>query len=257
MYGIINFEKEKIFETDSKSKSYKFQDNKYTICYSGHIYNYLELKELLTRKDIELETREDTELLIKLYIVLGKDFIKRLNGAYGFVIWNEKEKEGFAVRDRFGLEPFYYTKRNQEVIFASTIKEVLKYSNIKPQITETEIGELIGIGPAHSPGKTPFKDIFELEPANYIVINADGLYKEEYWKLKAKYHTDDLETTCNRIRELMIDAVRLEVESSEEVPVSSLSGGLDSSIVTAIANYVLKRERKRFKNFFCRLCRSR
>lgn len=138
MYGVVNFRKDKIFEVkandEKEALSYRFQGNTYTIIYSGHIYNKKELRDILIRKNFEIEKNFDTEILLKLYIVLGKDFINHLNGAYSFAIWSEKEKELFAVRDRFGLEPFYYAMRNGNFIFASSIKEILKHPDVKTQI---------------------------------------------------------------------------------------------------------------------------
>ena len=135
MYGVLNFKKENNFEIDeSNSMSYKFQGNTYTVVYSGHIYNYKKLKELLINKDFEIETSKDEEILIKLYIAFGKEFVEYLNGAYSFVIWNEKEKELLVVRDRFGLEPFYYAMKNGSFIFSSSIKEILDRASIKPEI---------------------------------------------------------------------------------------------------------------------------
>ena len=110
------------------------------------------------------------------------------------------------------------------------------------------ISELFGIGPAHSPGKTPFKNIHELEPANFIILNPDMLYKKEYWKLEAKYHSDDLDTTCDKIKDLMIDSVKRQMQS--DVPVCSLlSGGLDSSIITAIASDIYREEGRKLQTF--------
>ena len=97
-------------------------------------------------------------------------------------------------------------------------------------------------------GKTPFKDIYELEPAHFIILNRDVLYKKEYWKLSPKYHTDDLETTCEKIRDLIFDSVKKQMQS--DVPLCSLlSGGLDSSIITAIASGVYKEEGKIIETF--------
>ncbi|MBR2290567.1 MAG: DUF1933 domain-containing protein [Clostridia bacterium] len=138
MYGILNFKKENVFEASCKEEkntmSYRFQGNTYRIVFSGHLYNLKELKEMLIRKDFEIETNQETEILIKLYISFGKDVIHRLNGAYSFAIWNEKEKELLVVRDRFGLEPLYYAMKNGNFIFASSIKEILNHSEIKAQM---------------------------------------------------------------------------------------------------------------------------
>jgi len=106
----------------------------------------------------------------------------------------------------------------------------------------------VGIGPAHSPGKTPFKDILELKPAHYIVLNPDICYQKEYWRLQSRYHEDDLETTCEKIRDFMFDSVKKQMQS--DVPVCSLlSGGLDSSIITAIASENYQKEGKKLDTF--------
>ena len=106
----------------------------------------------------------------------------------------------------------------------------------------------MGIGPAHSPGKAPFKDILELKPACFMVMNPNMFYQKEYWGLKANYHTDDLETTCEKLRGLLSDSVKRQMQS--DVPICSLlSGGLDSSIITAIASKVYQEEGKTLETF--------
>lgn len=110
------------------------------------------------------------------------------------------------------------------------------------------INELVGVGPAHTPGKTPFKDIYEVKPAHFIVLNRDIFYQKEYWKLKSKYHSDDFETTCENVRELIFDSVERQMQS--DVPVCSLlSGGLDSSIITLIASKKYQKEGKKLETF--------
>lgn len=97
-------------------------------------------------------------------------------------------------------------------------------------------------------GKTPFKGIFELEPANYIVLNKSGIYKNEYWKLETKYHTDDFETTCFKVRNLIVDSVEKQLVSDRPL-CTLLSGGLDSSIITAIASNYYKSQGKTLDTF--------
>ena len=110
------------------------------------------------------------------------------------------------------------------------------------------ICELFGVGPAHSPGKTPFKDILELEPAHFIVLNRERFYKKKYWELKTKFHQDDLETTCNKVRELIIDSTQRQMISDRPL-CSLLSGGLDSSILTAIASSYYNEQGKKLNTF--------
>ena len=141
------------------------------------------------------------------------------------------------ARDQFGIKPLYYSKFEGNFIFASEIKSILAFPGIKPILNSKGISELFGIGPAHSPGCTPFKGIFELEPAHYMIINKNGFYKKEYWHIQTKPHEDDFETTCEKIRFLIKDSVERQLVS--DVPLCTLlSGGLDSSIITAVAaNY--------------------
>lgn len=138
MLGIVNFAKNKTLELDGENKRevmrYQWEENTYTIAYRGSIYNTDELTKILQRKDFELETNEEMEIILKLYIILGKDMMNYLNGVYGFAIWNEREKELFLVRDRFGINPLYYAKRNGNFFFAFHLKELLNCSEIKPQM---------------------------------------------------------------------------------------------------------------------------
>lgn len=141
----------------------------------------------------------------------------------------------------FGIKPLYYTIKNGNLIFASEIKAILEFPECKPVLDKQGISELFGIGPSHTPGLTPFKDILELEPAHYMVYNRNGLYKKEYWTLKTKPHTDNFEETCEKIKFLIKDSVERQLVS--DVPLCTLlSGGLDSSIITGIASNYYKKE---------------
>lgn len=235
-------------ENGKQPMTYKVHENSYTIVYNGQIYNNNELRDVLIKNGFDFNGHSDTEVLLKAYVYFGKDVVKYLNGIFAFAIWNEKKKELFLARDHFGIKPLYYTIRNGNFIFASEIKALLKHPDVKLQIDNNGICELFGIGPAHSPGRTPFKDVFELEPASFIILNPDILYKKEYWKLKPEYHSDDLETTCEKVKDLIFDSVERQMQS--DVPLCSLlSGGLDSSIITAIASEKYKKEGKKLETF--------
>ena len=215
--------------------SYKYNDTTYTIVYNGRLYNADELKNFLENKGFEFETYSDTEVLLKAFVYYGKDVCKYLNGIFGFGIWNNKERELYLARDHFGIKPLYYTINNGNFIFSSEIKAILEYPDVEAKLDLNGVGELFGIGPAHTSGKTPFKNIFEVEPAQFIVLNYNEFYRKEYWKLETKYHADDLDTTCDKIRNLIIDSTERQLVSDKSLGVL-LSGGLDSSIITAIAS---------------------
>lgn len=130
--------------------SFKYNDATYTIVYNGQIYNTDSLRNLLKNKGFEFKGHSDTEVLLKAYIYFGKEVCKLLNGIFAFAIWNDKNKELFLARDHFGIKPLYYTIKNNNFIFASEIKAILKHNEVERKIDETGICELFGIGPAHT-----------------------------------------------------------------------------------------------------------
>ncbi len=211
----------------------------YTIVYNGQIYNTKELRETLLDNGFKFKGHSDTEVLLKSYIFYGKEICKHVNGIFAFAIWNHKKQELFMARDHFGIKPLYYTMIENNLIFGSEVKAILAHPFVKPKLDKTGISELFGIGPSHTPGLSPFKEIYELEPAHFMVYHQNCFKKEEYWKLETKEHTDDLETTCEKIRFLLKDSIERQLVS--DVPLCCLlSGGLDSSIITAYASQYYK-----------------
>lgn len=235
-------------ENGKQPMSYKYNETTYTIVYNGQIYNTEELRMILSHNGFDFKGHSDTEVLLKAYIYYGKSVCEYLNGIFAFAIWDNKEKELFMARDHFGIKPLYYSIKNNNFIFASEIKAILKHDEVKSIIDNEGICELFGIGPAHTSGKTPFKDIYELEPACNMTIKKDGIYKNKYWKLETKYHSDDLETTCSKIRNLIVDSTKKQLVSDRPLCVL-LSGGLDSSIITAIASEHYKSQGKKLNTF--------
>ena len=212
-----------------------FSNNEYVICYNGQIYNTKELKETLEENGFEFKSHSDTEILLKSYIHFGKDVVNHLNGIFAFAIWNTKSKELFLARDHFGVKPLFYTFSNNTLIFASEIKALFEFPGIKKEIDEQGIGELFGIGPAHTAGTTVFKNIFEIKPAHFAIYNESGFKTKRYWKLKSKPHTDSFGTTCEKVKYLLNDSITKQLVS--DMPICTfLSGGLDSSIITKLAS---------------------
>lgn len=203
----------------------------YHIVYNGQLYNTSELRDELTQNGFEFETYSDTEVLLKSFILWGYDVVKKLNGIYGFAIWDENKKELFVARDHFGVKPFYYTLYDNNFVFGSEIKAILKFPGIEAKIDKQGICELFGLGPAHTPGTVAFKNIFELKPGYFGIYNLNGFRTEKYWSLVSKPHEDNLKTTCEKTRFLLEDSIRRQLVS--DVPLCTfLSGGLDSSIIT-------------------------
>ncbi len=206
----------------------------FVICYNGQIYNTKELRETLEKEGFTFQGHCDTEVLLKSYIHYGNDVVRHLNGIFAFAIWNSKKQELFLARDHFGVKPLFYTIKNDTLIFASELKAIFAYPTIHRELNEQGISELFGIGPAHTPGTTIFKDIFEIKPAHFGIFNVSGLHLERYWKLTSKPHTDSFAQTCEKLKFLLNDAITKQLVS--DVPLCTfLSGGLDSSIITKFA----------------------
>ena len=212
-----------------------FLSNTYIILYNGQIYNTKELKEELVRNGFNIKSHSDTEILLKSYIHYGKDVMKHLNGIFAFAILDTKNNEIFLARDHFGVKPLFYTLVNNTLVFASEIKALFKYPGVQKIVDSQGILELFGIGPAHTPGLTVFKGIYEIKPAHFAVFNNSGLHIKRYWKLQSKEHEDSFGQTCEHLKFLLNDAITRQLVS--DVPLCTfLSGGLDSSIITKFAS---------------------
>ncbi|KUO72386.1 MAG: asparagine synthetase B [Clostridia bacterium BRH_c25] len=209
-------------------------DNSYTLVYNGELYNTDELRTELSARGHRFKSYSDTEVLLVSYVEWGADCLKRLNGIYAFGIWDKNNRTLFAARDPLGVKPLFYTQVKGSLIFGSEIKALLAYPEVEPVLDETGIVEIFGLGPARSPGCGVFRDIKEIPPAHCMTYNSRGIKLEQYWQLRAAPHSDDLDTTVEKTRGLLIDAIERQMVS--DVPVCTfLSGGLDSSAISAVA----------------------
>ena len=212
----------------------KYSFGTYVIVYNGQIYNTKELKETLLEHNFTINTHSDTEILLKSYIYYGKNVVNYLNGIFAFAVWDTSKNELFLARDHFGVKPLFYTILDGSLIFGSEIKALFKYPGVEKIVDSQGISELFGIGPAHTPGTTVFKNIFELRPAHFAVFNTSGIHIKRYWKLHSKEHTDSLGKTCEHLKYLLNDSITRQLVS--DMPLCTfLSGGLDSSIITKFA----------------------
>lgn len=219
----------------------KYEFGEYAIVYNGQIYNTKELKKTLLENGFEFKGHCDTEVLLKSYIYYGKNVVDHLNGIFAFAIWDSKKNELFLARDHFGVKPLFYTQVDNTFIFASELKAIFEYPKVEKKLEEQGIAELVGIGPAHTPGITVYKNIYEIKPAHFAIYNKFGLNIEKYWGLKSMPHTDDFEQTCDKLKFLLEDAISRQLVS--DVPLCTfISGGLDSSIITKFAADYCKKQ---------------
>ena len=221
---------------------YTYNENEYSIVYNGQIYNVPEIKEILISNGFTFSTTSDTEVLLKAFVFFGYDVVKYLNGIFAFAIWNKEKEELFLARDHFGIKPLFYSLQNDNFIFASEIKALFEFPGIEKVVDKNGLCELFGIGPAHTAGTTIFKNIYELKPAHFAIFNKYGFHLHKYWKFTSKPYVDSFAETCDKIKFLLEDSIKRQLVS--DVPLCILlSGGLDSSIITAYAsNYYKKND---------------
>jgi asparagine synthase (glutamine-hydrolysing) len=225
-----------------------YKGYEYTIVYNGELYNTDELREELRTYGVEFKTYCDTEVVLYSYIIWGADCSSKLNGIFAFVIYDSKKKEAYLSRDRFGIKPLFYTFVDHALIFASEIKGLFKHPKVKRQIDTYGLWQLLYMMPVKEEGTAIFKDIFELPPASHGFYSLKGLRLSKYWTLRALPNTDSESNIVESTRELLRDAIERQLVS--DVPLCTfLSGGLDSSVITAVATEKYKREGKTLSTY--------
>lgn len=213
----------------------KAADNTYVLCYNGELYNTEELRAELTAEGCEFTGHSDTEVLLCSYIKWGSDCVQKLNGIFAFTVYDKNRDSFFFARDGGGVKPYFYSSSEKEFIFGSEIKSLLKHPAVSTDVNRFGIAEIFLIGPGKTPGSTPFKDVKELKPGWCGTFDREnGLKLWQYWSLKAHKHTDNMSDTIYTVKSLICDAIKRQLVS--DVPLCTfLSGGLDSSIISAVA----------------------
>ncbi|WP_320065194.1 asparagine synthase (glutamine-hydrolyzing) [Micromonospora sp. RTGN7] len=202
------------------------------IVYNGEVYNFKQLRTELRDRGHRFDTRSDTEVILRAYLEWGVDCAARLEGIFAFAIWDETRAELVLVRDRLGVKPLFYTLRPDGVVFGSEPKALLAHPEVRPVVGIDGLQELFAT--AKQPGSSVFRDLRAVLPGHSLTIGRDRAVDRTYWELTAREHTDDLDGTVAHVRSLLDDIVLRELEA--EVPLcTALSGGVDSSAVSAIA----------------------
>jgi asparagine synthase (glutamine-hydrolysing) len=216
------------------------------LVYSGEVYNFTELRQELCALGERFRTSSDTEVVLRGYLRWGEAVVDRLNGMYAFAIWDARARKLVMVRDRMGIKPFYYERTSDGVLFGSEPKAILINPLARWAVDADGLRELF----AHvkSPGHAVWSGMREVEPGTIVTVDADGLRERTYWRLETRPHEDDREASVARVRELLEDIVRRQLVA--DVPrCALLSGGLDSSAMTALAAAMLAADGERVRSF--------
>ena len=206
------------------------------ISFNGEIFNYIELRDELLKKGHTFSTSSDTEVLLHLYQEEGERCVERLNGQWAFAIWDARKRKLFLSRDRFGVRPLFYAQTAESFLFASEIKALLACHDVDSSI------DLVGLDQIFTfwvtiPPRTAFKQIKQLPPGHSLTIQDGRITQTAFWQFNLAP-----EQTLEGVREerladellaLLFNAVQIRLRA--DVPVGAyLSGGLDSTIITAL-----------------------
>ena len=217
------------------------------LTFCGEVYNSRELRAELVQHGHTFRTNSDTEVVLRAYLQWGVDFARHLNGMFAIGIWDEVRQELVLVRDRMGVKPLYYHPTPGGLLFGSEPKAIL--ANPRARRTVDRAGLCEALDMVKTPGAAVFSGMHEVLPGEVLRVDATGIRKSRYWKLEAAEHTDTRDRTIANVRDLLEDIVARQLIS--DVPVCTLlSGGLDSSTITAIAAQVLEREGRGRVNSF-------
>ncbi len=213
----------------------------YTIVYNGELYNTEAIRSELKSKGYYFNSYSDTEVLLTAYMEWKENCVDILNGIFAFAIWDESEQRLFMARDRLGVKPLFFQEKDGRLLFGSELKAILAHPDAKPEIDRDGLAEIFAIGPSRTPGHGIFKGMEELRPAHALTYTRNGLKKWRYWNVESRPHTDSLTETVSNIKALVMDAIERQLVA--DVPVCTfLSGGVDSSAITAITARKFRRE---------------
>jgi len=209
------------------------EDGTLQIVFNGEIYNFIELRKELEALGHSFKTRSDTEVIVHAYEQWGADCVKRFNGMFAFVIWDQRRREVFLARDHLGVKPLYYVQIGSRLLFGSEIKTLILDPACPREIDLEALAELLTFRAVPAP-KTLFKGIFKLPPAHWMRCGPQGVKIQRFWnwvpQLRKAWREDEL---IEEYQSLLEDAVRLQLRS--DVPLGLfLSSGIDSGVLLAI-----------------------
>lgn len=214
------------------------EDQTLWIIFNGEIFNYIELRDVLEKRGHRFYTMSDTEVIVHLYEDYGSECLKFLNGQFVFAIWRLRDETLFIARDRVGIRPLFYTQLNGSLLFASEIKALFVNKNVIREIDPFALDQIFSFW-VTLPPRTAFKDVYELPAGHYMTFKKGNMKIEKYWDLDFMVEGEPKaeELYACELRELLLDATRLQLRA--DVPVGAyLSGGIDSSVIAAlIRNY--------------------
>ena len=216
------------------------ESGNFWIVFNGEIFNYTELRKEIEKKGIRLKTKSDTEVIVQMYAMYGAKCLQYFNGQFAFCIWNKKKQELFFARDRVGIRPLFYWKQHNTFAFCSEIKGLFTLDQIERAIRSKSMAQIFTYWTTISPD-TPFEKIYELPPGHQMLVKGSEIKIEKYWSLDfpadGNTYSRSIPDAAEELTGLLKDAVKIRLRA--DVPVAAyLSGGLDSSVTTALIHEI-------------------
>lgn len=227
-------------------------DGQTWITFNGEIFNYLELRDELIAKGHRFATHSDTEVILNAYREFGEACVQHFNGQWAFAIWDARERKMFLSRDRFGVRPLFYTQVGDNFLFASEIKALLSCPGVSAVIDPLGLDQIFTFW-VTVPPRTAFKNIFQLPPACSLTVKDGELGRSQHWSISyaeaAEARTASEPQLAEELYALLEDATAIRLRS--DVPVGAyLSGGIDSTVTTALAGKIAKDRLRSFSITF-------
>lgn len=224
-----------IIDLSSGQQPMANEDGRIITVYNGEIYNYKDIRQELISKGHTFATNCDTEVIVHGYEEWGTDCVQRFNGMFSFVLWDDRTRKLWVVRDRLGIKPLYYYSDDHVIVCSSEIKPILNTGLVRPEMNDNVLDAYFSIGYVPGP-ETMFKKIRKVLPGHFLLVDRNGLVDREYWDFS---HIQCRETGFSEAKDhfewLLEDSVRKRLMS--DVPLGVfLSGGLDSSAVVDFMN---------------------
>jgi len=212
------------------------EDGTIWITYNGEIYNFQELRSELEEQGHKFKSNTDTEVIIHAYEEYGEDCLQKFNGMFAFCIYDSNKKRLFLARDRLGKKPLYYYWDGKRFIFASELKSILATKFFKKELDYTSLRNFLSYNYIINP-YTPFRNIYKLSPANYLIVKKDSLEINEYWDLDFREQYKSKEMYIKELTSLLEDSIK--IRQISDVPIGAfLSGGLDSSLIVSLMSKI-------------------
>lgn len=220
----------------------------FVLSFTGRLYNSGELRCELLKAGVSVVSADDTELVLKAYALWGESCVNHFNGVFALAVYEANSDKLFLARDRIGVKNLYYAQGKGNLLFGSDIGCILASGQIKPVVERTGLNELFMLGPAKTMGNAIYKDIKEIPMGHYMVYQNGKLTLTAYWRLRAKTHEEDLDTTTEHTAYLLKDSIERQMVGGAPV-CTFLSGGLDSSLISRIAADTYHRQGERLDTY--------